>query len=152
MALFLKLFFKNLPELWKNVCFSSSDFLGCLEQSLLIYNLHWQLWVGLGFPGLGVFYFLFLSFVSVDVRNSEYNLEEIDEREEISVQQGDDSGSTNTSPGIAEVAAAFSSAEVPLENDKNDPASSAPVPGSVPIDNLQSFKEEKQENMSTDGK
>ncbi|XP_032920700.1 cordon-bleu protein-like 1 isoform X4 [Catharus ustulatus] len=87
-----------------------------------------------------------------DVRNSEYNLEEIDEREEISVQQGDDSGSTNTSPGIAEVTAAFSSAEVPLENDKNDPASSAPVPGSVPIDNLQSFKEEKQENMSTDGK
>ncbi|XP_016155273.1 PREDICTED: cordon-bleu protein-like 1 isoform X2 [Ficedula albicollis] len=87
-----------------------------------------------------------------DIRNSEYNLEEIDEREEISVQQGDDSGSTSTSPGIGEVTAAFSSAEVPLENDKNDPASSAPVPGSVPIDNLQSFKEEKQENMSTDGK
>ncbi|XP_056352088.1 cordon-bleu protein-like 1 isoform X3 [Oenanthe melanoleuca] len=87
-----------------------------------------------------------------DVRNSEYNLEEIDEREEISVQQGDDSGSTSTSPGIGELTAAFSSAEVPLENDKNDPASSAPVPGSVPMDNSQSFKEEKQENMSTDGK
>ncbi|NXR78574.1 COBL1 protein, partial [Pycnonotus jocosus] len=87
-----------------------------------------------------------------DVRSSEYNLEEIDEREEIGVQQGEDSGSTNTSPGMGEVTAAFSSAEVPLENDKNDPASSAPVPGSVPIDNLQSFKEEKQENMSTDGK
>ncbi|NWY76330.1 COBL1 protein, partial [Erithacus rubecula] len=87
-----------------------------------------------------------------DVRNSEYNLEEIDEREEISVQQGDDSGNSSTSPGIGEVTAAFSSAEVPLENDKNDPASSAPVPGSVPIDNSQSFKEEKQENMSTDGK
>ncbi|NXB71488.1 COBL1 protein, partial [Donacobius atricapilla] len=87
-----------------------------------------------------------------DVRSSEYNLEEIDEREEIGVQQGEDSGSTNTSPGMGEVTAAFSSAEVPLENDKNDPASSAPVPGSIPIDNSQSFKEEKQENMSTDGK
>ncbi|KAM7049022.1 cordon-bleu protein-like 1 [Acridotheres tristis] len=87
-----------------------------------------------------------------DVRNSEYNLEEIDEREELSVQQREDSGSTNTSPGIGEVTAAFSSAEVPLETDKNDPASSAPVPGTVPIDNSQSFKEEKQENMSTDGK
>ncbi|NXO61535.1 COBL1 protein, partial [Phainopepla nitens] len=87
-----------------------------------------------------------------DVRSSEYNLEEIDEREEIGVQQGEDCGSTSTSPGIGEVTAAFSSAEVPLENDKNDPASSAPVPGSVPTDNSQSFKEEKQENMSTDGK
>ncbi|NWW39803.1 COBL1 protein, partial [Panurus biarmicus] len=87
-----------------------------------------------------------------DVRSSEYNLEEIDEREEIGVQQAEDSGSTNTSPGIGEVTAAFSSSEVPLENDKNDPASSAPVPGSVPTDNSQSFKEEKQENMSTDGK
>ncbi|NXN80388.1 COBL1 protein, partial [Bombycilla garrulus] len=87
-----------------------------------------------------------------DVRSSEYNLEEIDEREEIGVQQGEDSGSTNTSPGIGEVTAAFSSAEVPLENDKNDPASSAPVPGSIATDNSQSFKEEKQENMNTDGK
>ncbi|NXR44668.1 COBL1 protein, partial [Hippolais icterina] len=87
-----------------------------------------------------------------DVRSSEYNLEEIDEREEIGVQQGEDSGSTNTSPGMGEVTLAFSSAEVPLENDKNDAASSAPVPGSVPIDNSQSFKEEKQENTSTDGK
>lgn len=90
--------------------------------------------------------------MTVDVRSSEYNLEEIDEREEMGVQQGEDSGSTNTSPGIGEVIAAFSSAEVSLENDKNDPASSAPVPGSVPTDNSQSFKEEKQENMSTDGK
>ncbi|NXU46576.1 COBL1 protein, partial [Drymodes brunneopygia] len=87
-----------------------------------------------------------------DVRSSEYNLEEIDEREEIGVQQGQDSESTNTSPGIGEVTAAFSCAEVPLENDKNAPASSAPVPGSVSVDNSQSFKEEKQENMSTDGK
>ncbi|NWT17129.1 COBL1 protein, partial [Vireo altiloquus] len=86
-----------------------------------------------------------------DVRSSEYNLEEIDEREEISVQQGEDSESTNTSPRTGEVTAAFSSAEVPVENDKNDPTSSAPVPGSVSIDNSQSFKEEKQENMNTDG-
>ncbi|KFQ94610.1 Cordon-bleu protein-like 1, partial [Nipponia nippon] len=86
------------------------------------------------------------------VRSSEYNLEEIDEREEMSVQQREDSESTNTSLGIGEVTAAFSSAEVPLETEKNDPASSAPVPGSVSVDNSQSFKEEKQENMRTDGK
>ncbi|NWI60255.1 COBL1 protein, partial [Calyptomena viridis] len=86
------------------------------------------------------------------VRSPEYNLEEIDEREEISVQQREDSESTNTSPRTGEVTAAFSSAEVPLENEKNDPAPSAPVPGSVSVDNLQSFKEEKQENRSTDGK
>ncbi|XP_010008056.1 PREDICTED: cordon-bleu protein-like 1 [Nestor notabilis] len=86
------------------------------------------------------------------VRRSEYSLEEIDEREERSVQQREDSESTSTSLGIGEVTAAFSSAEVPLETEKNDPASSAPVPGSVSVDNSQSFKEEKQENMSTDGK
>ncbi|NXE80833.1 COBL1 protein, partial [Cochlearius cochlearius] len=86
------------------------------------------------------------------VRSSEYNLEGIDEREEMSVQQREDSESTNTSLGIGEVTEAFSSAEVPLETEKNDPASSAPVPGSVSVDNSQSFKEEKQENMSTDGK
>ncbi|NXT33969.1 COBL1 protein, partial [Pelecanoides urinatrix] len=82
------------------------------------------------------------------VRSSEYSLEEIDEREEMSVQQREDSESTNTCLGIGEVTAAFSSAEVPLETGKNDPASSAPVPGSVSADNSQSFKE----NMSTDGK
>ncbi|NWX41401.1 COBL1 protein, partial [Steatornis caripensis] len=86
------------------------------------------------------------------VRSSEYNLEEIDEREEMSVQQREDSESTNTSLGIGEVTVGFSSAEVPVETEKNDPASSAPVPGSVSVDNSQSFKEEKQENMSTDGK
>ncbi|NXG10168.1 COBL1 protein, partial [Sakesphorus luctuosus] len=86
------------------------------------------------------------------VRSSEYNLEGIDEREEISVQQREDSESTSTSPRTGEVTAAFSSAELPLENEKNDPALSDPVPGSVSVDNLQSFKEEKQENMSTDGK
>ncbi|XP_057279810.1 cordon-bleu protein-like 1 isoform X2 [Pezoporus wallicus] len=86
------------------------------------------------------------------VRNPEYSLEEIDEREERSVQQREDSESTNASPGIGEVTAAFSSAEVPLETEQNDPASSAPVPGSVSVDKSQSFKEEKQENMSTDGK
>ncbi|KFP64871.1 Cordon-bleu protein-like 1, partial [Cariama cristata] len=86
------------------------------------------------------------------VKSSEYNLEEIDEREEMSVQQREDSESTNPSLGIGEVTAAFSSAEVPLKTEKNDPASSAPVPGSAYVDNSQSFKEEKQENMSTDGK
>ncbi|XP_010160905.2 cordon-bleu protein-like 1 [Antrostomus carolinensis] len=85
------------------------------------------------------------------VRSSECNLEEIDEREEMSVQQREDSESTNTCLGIGEVTAAFSSAEVPLETEKNDPASSTPVPGSVSVDNSQSFKEEKQENMTTDG-
>ncbi|NXF08364.1 COBL1 protein, partial [Smithornis capensis] len=86
------------------------------------------------------------------VRSSEYNLEEIDEREEISVQQREDSERTNSSPRTGEVTAALSSAEVPLEDEKNDPAPSAPVPGSVSVDNSQSFEEEKQENMSTDGK
>ncbi|NXG73507.1 COBL1 protein, partial [Baryphthengus martii] len=85
-------------------------------------------------------------------RSSEHNLEEIDEREEMSVQQREDSEGINTSLGIGEVTAAFSSAEVPLQTEKNDPASSAPVPGSISVDNSQSFKEEKQENMSTDGK
>ncbi|XP_064517095.1 cordon-bleu protein-like 1 isoform X5 [Pseudopipra pipra] len=86
------------------------------------------------------------------VRSSEHNLEEIDERDEISVQQRENSESTNTSLRTGEVTVAFSSAEVPLENEKNDPAPSTPVPGSVSADNSQSFKEEKQENMSTDGK
>ncbi|NWS49505.1 COBL1 protein, partial [Probosciger aterrimus] len=86
------------------------------------------------------------------VRSPEYSLEEIDEREERGVQQREDSESTNAPPGIGEVTAAFSSAEVPLETERNDRASSAPVPGSVSVDNSQSFKEEKQENMSTDGK
>ncbi|XP_009976785.1 PREDICTED: cordon-bleu protein-like 1 [Tauraco erythrolophus] len=86
------------------------------------------------------------------VRSLEYNLEEIDEREEMSVQQREDSESTNTSLRTGEVTAAFSSPEVPLATEKNDPASSAPVPGSVSVVNSQSFKEEKQENMSTDGK
>ncbi|NXN18557.1 COBL1 protein, partial [Indicator maculatus] len=85
-------------------------------------------------------------------KSSDYNLEEIDEKEEVNVQKREDSESTNTSLGIGEVTAAPSSAEVPLETEKNDPASSAPVPGSVSVDNSQGFKEEKQENMSTDGK
>ncbi|NXX55442.1 COBL1 protein, partial [Scopus umbretta] len=84
--------------------------------------------------------------------SEQHNLEEIDEREELSVQQREDSESANLSLGIGEVTAAFSAAEVPLETEKNGPASSAPVPGSVSVDNSQSFKEEKQENMSTDGK
>ncbi|NXP56519.1 COBL1 protein, partial [Heliornis fulica] len=86
------------------------------------------------------------------VRSTEHNLEEIDEREEMTVQQKEDSKSTNTSLRTEEVSAALSSAEVPVETKKNDPASSAPVPGSVSMDNLESIMEEKQENMSTDGK
>ncbi|NXN37406.1 COBL1 protein, partial [Rhinoptilus africanus] len=87
------------------------------------------------------------------VRSAESNLEEIDEREEMSVQQTEDGGSANTSLGTAgEVPAALGSAEVQLETEKNNPASSAPVPGSVSVENSESFKEENQENMSTDGK
>lgn len=86
------------------------------------------------------------------VRTTEYSLEEIDEKEEMSVQQGEESKSTDTSLRTGEVTAAFSFTEVQLETEKNDPASSALVPGTVSVDNSQSFKEEKQENMSTDGK
>ncbi|XP_040417220.1 cordon-bleu protein-like 1 isoform X2 [Cygnus olor] len=86
------------------------------------------------------------------VRTTEYSLEEIDEKEEMSVQQGEESESTDTSLRTGEVTAAFSFTEVQLETEKNDPASSALVPGTVSVDNSQSFKEEKQENMSTDGK
>ncbi|NXU58953.1 COBL1 protein, partial [Turnix velox] len=87
------------------------------------------------------------------VRSAEFNLEEIDEREEeISVQETEESGSANPSLRTEEVSAALSSAEVPLEMEKNAPVPSAAVPGSVSLDNSLSFKEEKQENMSTDGK
>ncbi|XP_015724527.1 cordon-bleu protein-like 1 isoform X2 [Coturnix japonica] len=85
-------------------------------------------------------------------RTSEYSLEEIDEKEEMSVQEGEESGSTDTSLRTGEVTAAFSSTEVPLETERNDRASSVPVAGTVSVDNSQSFEEEKQENMSTDGK
>lgn len=85
-------------------------------------------------------------------RASEYSLEEIDEKEEMSVQEGEESGSTGTSLRTGEATAAFSCMEVPLETERNDCASSVPVPGTVSVDNSQSFKEEKQENMSTDGK
>ncbi|XP_072198161.1 cordon-bleu protein-like 1 isoform X2 [Excalfactoria chinensis] len=83
---------------------------------------------------------------------SEYSLEEIDEKEEMSVQEGEESGSTDTSLRTGEVTAAFSSTEVPQETERNDRASSVPVAGTVSVDNSQSFEEEKQENMSTDGK
>ncbi|NWR72455.1 COBL1 protein, partial [Centropus unirufus] len=87
------------------------------------------------------------------VRSLEHNLEEIDEREEMSVQQRESSESANTSLGIGGVSAASSSAEVPLETEKNDAASSVPVPSDVSVDdNSQIFKDEKQENMDTDGK
>ncbi|OXB69261.1 hypothetical protein ASZ78_011381 [Callipepla squamata] len=85
-------------------------------------------------------------------RTSEYSLEEIDEKEEMSVQEGEGSRSIDSSPRTEEVTAAFSSTEVPLETERNDHASSVPVPGTVSVDNSQSYKEEKQENMSTDGK
>ncbi|XP_065606509.1 cordon-bleu protein-like 1 [Cyrtonyx montezumae] len=86
-------------------------------------------------------------------RTSEYSLEEIDEKEEMSVQEGEGSQSIDTSLRTREVTATtFSSTEVPLETERNDRASSVPVPGTVSLDNSQSFKEEKQENMSTDGK
>ncbi|NXC44882.1 COBL1 protein, partial [Penelope pileata] len=85
-------------------------------------------------------------------RTSEYSLGEIDEKEEMSVQEGEECGSTETSLRTGEVTAGFNSTEVPLETERNDPASSAPVPGTVSVDNSQSFKEGKQENMSTDGK
>lgn len=90
--------------------------------------------------------------MSVGVRTTEYSLEEIDEKEEMSVQQGEESESTDTSLRTGEITTAFSFTEVQLETEKNDPASSALVPGTVSVDNSQSFKEEKQENMSTDGK
>ncbi|XP_031455407.1 cordon-bleu protein-like 1 isoform X2 [Phasianus colchicus] len=85
-------------------------------------------------------------------RTSEYSLEEIDEKEEMSVQEGEEGGCTNTSLRTGEATAAFSSTEVALETERNDRASSVPVLGTVSEDNSQSFKEEKQENMSTDGK
>ncbi|XP_064020114.1 cordon-bleu protein-like 1 isoform X2 [Pogoniulus pusillus] len=84
------------------------------------------------------------------VKNSEYSLEEIDEKEEVNVHQREDSESTSL--GTGEVTAALSSAEVPLKTERSDPASSAPVPGSASVDNSQGCREEKQENMSTDGK
>ncbi|KGL81777.1 Cordon-bleu protein-like 1, partial [Tinamus guttatus] len=84
--------------------------------------------------------------------STECGLEGIDENEEMSVHHGAGTESTEPSLRTAEAPAALSSAELPLETEKNDPASSAPVPGSVSVDNTQSLKEEKQENISTDGK
>lgn len=52
---FFFIFFFKFTWIMKKVSFPSSNYLGCLEQSLLIYNLHWKLWVGLGLVGLGVF-------------------------------------------------------------------------------------------------
>ncbi|XP_010219480.1 PREDICTED: cordon-bleu protein-like 1 [Tinamus guttatus] len=86
------------------------------------------------------------------IRSTECGLEGIDENEEMSVHHGAGTESTEPSLRTAEAPAALSSAELPLETEKNDPASSAPVPGSVSVDNTQSLKEEKQENISTDGK
>ncbi|NXD06153.1 COBL1 protein, partial [Nothocercus nigrocapillus] len=84
--------------------------------------------------------------------SAECSLEGIDENEEMSAQHGEGTERAEPSLRTAEATAARSSAELPLETEKNDPASSAPVPGSVSVDNAQSLKEEKQENISTDGK
>ncbi|XP_074823556.1 cordon-bleu protein-like 1 isoform X2 [Natator depressus] len=83
---------------------------------------------------------------------SEYSLEEINEKEQKNVQHKEESQSADTSLMTQEVSASFISTDVPLDTEKNDSASSSSIPGSGSVDNFQSFKEEKQENMSTDGK
>ncbi|CAM4631327.1 unnamed protein product [Caretta caretta] len=83
---------------------------------------------------------------------SEYSLEEINEKEQKNVQHKEESESADTSLMTQEVSASFISTDVPLDTEKNDSASSSSIPGSGSVDNFQSFKEEKQENMSTDGK
>ncbi|NWX85670.1 COBL1 protein, partial [Nothoprocta pentlandii] len=80
------------------------------------------------------------------------SLESIAEKEERSACRGEGTERAAPAPSTAEAAAVPSSAELPLETEENDAASSAPAPGSVSVDNAQSLKEEKQENISTDGK
>lgn len=133
------------PWIMKSLNFPSSNYLVWLHSPFV--STPWT-----DICGLVAFSFFFFLSVSVGVRTTEYSLEEIDEKEEMSVQQGEESESTDTSLRTGEVTAAFSFTEVQLETEKNDPASSALVPGTVSVDNSQSFKEEKQENMSTDGK
>ncbi|XP_043361150.1 cordon-bleu protein-like 1 isoform X2 [Dermochelys coriacea] len=83
---------------------------------------------------------------------SEYSLEEINEKEQKNIQHKEESESADTSLMTQEVSASFISTDVPLDTEKNDSASSSSIPGSDSVNNFQSFKEEKQENMSTDGK
>ncbi|XP_023970613.2 cordon-bleu protein-like 1 isoform X4 [Chrysemys picta bellii] len=83
---------------------------------------------------------------------SEYSLDEINEKEEKTIQYKEESESADTSLMTQEISASFISTDVPLDTEKNDSASSSSIPGSGSVDNFQSSKEEKQENMCTDGK
>ncbi|XP_034641159.1 cordon-bleu protein-like 1 isoform X3 [Trachemys scripta elegans] len=83
---------------------------------------------------------------------SEYSLDEINEKEEKTIQYKEESESADTSLMTQEISASFISTDVPLDTEKNDSASSSSIPGSGSVDNFQSSKEEKQENMRTDGK
>uniref|UniRef100_A0A8C0IV14 Cordon-bleu WH2 repeat protein like 1 n=1 Tax=Chelonoidis abingdonii TaxID=106734 RepID=A0A8C0IV14_CHEAB len=83
---------------------------------------------------------------------SEYILDEISEKEEKNIQHKEESESADTFLTTQEISASFISTDVPLDIEKNDSASSSSIPGSGSVDNFQSSKEEKQENMSTDGK
>ncbi|NWJ07771.1 COBL1 protein, partial [Crypturellus undulatus] len=91
-------------------------------------------------------------------RSAGCGLEGTDENEEMSEEmsalRGTGPGRADPSPRTAEAAvcSAVCSAELPSETEETDPASPAPVPGSASADNAQSLKEEKQENISTDGK
>ncbi|XP_019335986.2 cordon-bleu protein-like 1 isoform X2 [Alligator mississippiensis] len=82
----------------------------------------------------------------------EYSLDEIDEKEEMSLYKKE-SESADAFPRMQEVTGSFiaTDGDVPLDTEKKDPASSASISGSASIDNSQISKEEKQENMSTDG-
>ncbi|NXA32844.1 COBL1 protein, partial [Eudromia elegans] len=84
--------------------------------------------------------------------SAECSLEGIDETEELSAHRGEGTGGGEPSLRTAEATAALSSTQLPLEPERNDPASSAPVPGSGSVESAQSLKEENQENISTDGK
>ncbi|NWI13072.1 COBL1 protein, partial [Crypturellus soui] len=81
-------------------------------------------------------------------------LEGTGEGEEMSVRRGAGPRRADPSPRAAEAAAcpAACPAELPSETEEDGPASPAPVPGGASADSAQSLKEEKQENISTDGK
>ncbi|XP_044888859.1 cordon-bleu protein-like 1 isoform X1 [Mauremys mutica] len=83
---------------------------------------------------------------------SEYSLDEISEKEEKNIQHKEESESADTSLMTQGISASFISTDVPLDIGKSDSASSSSIPGNGSVDNFQSSKEEKQENMSTDGK
>ncbi|KAM9124051.1 cordon-bleu protein-like 1 [Pangshura tecta] len=83
---------------------------------------------------------------------SEYSLDEISEKEEKNIQHKEESESADTSLMTQGISASFISTDIPLDIEKKDSASSSSIPGNGSVDNFQSSKEEKQENMSTDGK